>query len=288
MILFILVLCITGLITWALEKPFESFLLKIGMGRKNYRGETIPCGMGILFLLISGSVFLIAPFLDINGWDYKSWLFYVTVLVFGILGFLDDKFGTRGVGGFKGHFMTLLIQHKLTTGAVKAIVGGLFSLYIGWNLVGIAGEPSGIRLSHVNIILQTLINGGLIALSANVINLLDTRPARALKVWGVLILIFILGSPLMGDKIFGNTFGLVFGAMAAVVFVYGIRDLNAESMLGDVGSNPLGAVLGVACCMEMNLTARIILFLLAVFFNLFCEKFSVSQLLDRRKNSGNS
>ena len=69
----------------------------------------------------------------------------------------------------------------------------------------------------------------LVALSANLLNQLDTRPGRALKA-------FLLGSALVG--------GVPKGALAVAVLLapYDHREMT---MLGDAGSNALGALLGL-------------------------------------------
>ena len=69
----------------------------------------------------------------------------------------------------------------------------------------------------------------LVGLSANVVNQLDTRPGRALKA-------FVLGSLLLR--------GAPRGAVAATVLL-APYDLREMAMLGDSGSNTLGAVLGL-------------------------------------------
>ena len=69
----------------------------------------------------------------------------------------------------------------------------------------------------------------LVGLSANVLNQLDTRPGRALKA-------FALGSLLLR--------GAPRGAAAAAVLL-APYDLREMAMLGDSGSNALGAVLGL-------------------------------------------
>ena len=68
----------------------------------------------------------------------------------------------------------------------------------------------------------------LVGLAANAVNQLDTRPGRALKAFGV------------GALLLGNT---PRRAVAAAVLL-APYDLNEMAMLGDGGSNALGAVLG--------------------------------------------
>jgi len=68
----------------------------------------------------------------------------------------------------------------------------------------------------------------LVGLAANVVNQLDTRPGRALKAFG-------LGALLLG--------GAPRRALAVAVLL-APSDLRERAMLGDAGSNTLGAVLG--------------------------------------------
>jgi hypothetical protein len=69
----------------------------------------------------------------------------------------------------------------------------------------------------------------LVGLSANALNQLDTRPGRALKAFGI-------GSLLLRRRIPGRA------VLAAVLIAP--YDLREMTMLGDAGSNALGAVLG--------------------------------------------
>ena len=81
----------------------------------------------------------------------------------------------------------------------------------------------------------------LVALCANVLNQLDTRPGRALKA-------FLLGSLLVR--------GTPRGAVAAAVLLapYDHREMT---MLGDAGSNALGAVLGLHSVRRLSGPRRI-------------------------------
>ena len=69
----------------------------------------------------------------------------------------------------------------------------------------------------------------LVALSANLLNQLDTRPGRALKA-------FLLGSLALRGRPRGAL------AVAVLLAPYDHREMT---MLGDAGSNALGAVLGL-------------------------------------------
>lgn len=278
------VFAFSALLAWALVKPLERKLLAWGMGRENFRGDTIPCGMGLLFVLIGGAESIAVTLMDPRSF----WILPAVILGFGLLGFLDDRYGTRGNGGFKGHFRALFRERRLTTGAAKAIGGGLIALAVGFSSTSdqmrLHSTPlaQGILQSTLG---NTVLNAGIIALFANAINLVDTRPGRAMKVWWVLLAALLcLEIGRVGVMYLPwSYFGWILAAMGGVALVYTHRDLSAKSMLGDVGSNTLGAMLGLGCAGVFDTPTKLVILALLIAFNLFCEKYSVSKLLDRRK-----
>lgn len=136
-------------------------------------------------------------------------------------GAYDDSHGdTDAAKGFRGH-LAALRHGRLTAGTVKLVAISVASLVA-------AACPRPRRG------LEILLAGGVIAGSANLLNLLDLRPGRALKAGlaaGVL-----LGQP-----------GIV-GTCAALL----PGDLGERRMLGDAGANALGAVLGVALVSRLH------------------------------------
>ena len=81
----------------------------------------------------------------------------------------------------------------------------------------------------------------LVALAANALNQLDTRPGRALKAFGVGALVVRPRAP---------------GAVAAAILL-APYDLGEMSMLGDCGSNALGAVLGFGSVERLSRRQRL-------------------------------
>ena len=75
---------------------------------------------------------------------------------------------------------------------------------------------------------RSLRGAALVSLAANFLNQLDTRPGRALKA-------FLLGSAVAGRRT------LPYAGIAVLLAPYDLREMT---MLGDAGSNALGAVLG--------------------------------------------
>jgi UDP-GlcNAc:undecaprenyl-phosphate GlcNAc-1-phosphate transferase len=57
-------------------------------------------------------------------------------------------------------------------------------------------------------------------------------------------------------------------------------DLRRAVMMGDAGSNRLGAVLGLACVLALPLTARILLVLVLLALNILSERISFSKVIE--------
>lgn len=133
----------------------------------------------------------------------------------GLIGSYDDHAGQGHAKGLRGH-LGALGRGEVTSGAVK--LGTLAAL----GLVSAGLAPGRAR------VLDRLMGGAVVAGTANLLNLLDLRPGRALKT-GVASAL-ILRQP------------GVAGACAALL----PGDLAERTMLGDAGANALGAVLGSA------------------------------------------
>jgi UDP-N-acetylmuramyl pentapeptide phosphotransferase/UDP-N-acetylglucosamine-1-phosphate transferase len=148
----------------------------------------------------------------------------------GAVGLYDDLVGQRPrqrlAKGFHGH-LAALRRGEVTSGVVKIVGVGAVGSAAAF-LLDLRG-PAGRRVPHV------LLGAGVIAGSANLVNLLDLRPGRALKV-GIMA-----GAPLA----VGRTGGLAAGPVGACAGLLP-SDLQERTMLGDGGANALGALLGVA------------------------------------------
>ncbi|MDQ1681060.1 MAG: hypothetical protein QOI42_1919 [Frankiaceae bacterium] len=139
-------------------------------------------------------------------------------------GWYDDTRAERTVRakGLRGH-LGALRTGTLTTGAVKLAV------------LAAGGHASARLLGRGRV--DALLSGALVAGTANLVNLLDLRPGRAAKATIAAGLLVALGG--------GHGAGVAGAAAGAALADLG-PDLAEESMLGDTGSNALGAALGVA------------------------------------------
>jgi UDP-N-acetylmuramyl pentapeptide phosphotransferase/UDP-N-acetylglucosamine-1-phosphate transferase len=162
--------------------------------------------------------------------------------VSGAVGFYDDVVGNRpeqkAAKGFAGH-LGALREGFVTSGLVKIAGVGAAGL-VASALIG-----SG-RRSRFGRGADVLLGAGVIAGAANLINLLDLRPGRALKAGA------ILGAPLAVGRHASMTAGTL-GAGAALL----PDDLGEEIMLGDAGANAFGALLGTAFVARSGTAGRV-------------------------------
>lgn len=146
---------------------------------------------------------------------------------------MDDVYGSRHARGLAGHARAL-VAGRLTTGMLKAAGGAV---------VGVAASAwSGQRGWWI------LPAGMVVALCANLANLLDVRPGRCVKAWLVCWAATLTARPPAGAL-------AVSAAVAGGVLAFAPFDLRERAMLGDTGANLLGGVLGVVAVVSLGRTA---------------------------------
>ena len=200
----------------------------------------------------------------------------------GAVGLYDDVVGARpeqkSAKGFKGH-VSALRDGRVTSGMVKVAGVGAAAL-VAATLVDAdravrsadraardaaraadraargagraadrarrsAGPSRRRRPGPVRRLVDIGLGAGVIAGTANLVNLLDLRPGRALKAGT------ILAAPLLA----GPSGGLVAGPLGAGAALLP-EDLGEEIMLGDAGANALGALLGLALAARTSTLGR--------------------------------
>lgn len=173
----------------------------------------------------------------------------------GALGAYDDLAGSGDRRGLRGH-VTALAHGEVTTGAVKLI--GL----------GAAGLAAARLAGHRGV--DVPISGAVVAGAANLVNLLDLRPGRALKVGvahGVPALLPTPGATVLAPAV---------GAAAALL----PGDLGEQTMLGDTGANALGAALGVGILGAYGRVGRLAHLVAITGLTLLSERVSFTKVIE--------
>jgi hypothetical protein len=186
-------------------------------------------------------------------------------------GSYDDLAGNGVRKGFRGH-LGALQAGELTTGAVKiAGIGatGLAAALIAGLPANGDGADSG--TSAPLAVADTLINAGLVAGGANLLNLFDLRPGRAIKV-------ALLTGGLLAPSRRGRAAAAAPLAAAAALLP---EDLGERSMLGDAGANALGAMLGAAAATTLPRSARLAVLAVVVGLTAASEKVSFTKVIER-------
>ncbi len=225
----------------------------------NYSGEKIPLGYGIIFTLNLSLILVTGALLNYYSTVQVYYLLSL-ILPMAFVGILDDTLGDKKYQGFKGHFKSLLLNYKLTTGAIKAILGSYIIFFINfyWNQ------------NWFDIILNTL----LILFMSNFINLLDLRPGRALKV-SLLILLSILFFS-------SESYLLVIAIIITIVYALDF-DLKGKGMMGDVGANVLGVLVGGLLVQNLQLEQKVLVIVLLLVIHIYSEFNSLSLLIKQNK-----
>jgi len=195
----------------------------------------------------------------------------------GCAGLVDDldagaHDGDTPAKGLKGH-LTALAHGRVTTGALKIAVIGSGALVGGVLLARHRSTGAGARplaSSAVDAVSSAVV----IAAWANLLNLLDLRPGRALKT------ACIVSTPLLATPgrdgeptrmLAAGTLGVSLAALP--------EDLLENTMLGDTGANAVGALLGTALACHPSRAVRAGAALSGIGLILASEKVSFSRVI---------
>jgi hypothetical protein len=165
----------------------------------------------------------------------------------------DDLAGSGDRRGFRGH-LGALRHGEVTTGAAK--LGG----------IGVTGLASAAMAGGSPA--DVVINAGLVAGGANLLNLFDLRPGRAIKV-----------AVASGALIAAGGSSRPVPPLAAALTLLP-EDLAERAMLGDCGANALGAMLGAAAT-GLPRPARLALLAGITGLTAASEKISFTKVIER-------
>ncbi len=242
-------------------------LNEAGMTRSNYRRRKVAFPLGAV--LVAASLVALAPLavlddradLDLLDPDLRRWFAYAIGVAF--LGLFDDAIG-RGASretprGWRGHGRAVL-RGELSTGAIKAIGALALAAYATSGL----GRQS----------LDYLADLALLLLATNFFNLLDLRPGRAEKalvlVGAGLCLGYWTPAPL-------ELLGLFVGPVLVGMYF----SLGEKAMLGDTGSNLIGALAGIWLLETLSGNGRLIALAVLILLTIYGEFRSLSKVIDR-------
>lgn len=236
-------------------------MLKMGgLMKSNCHGMTIPSTAGIIFSAVLAITYvLLAIFYYVNV-DAYIYLGFISLI--SLAGLVDDVAGNRDNRGFTGHFSFLLQKREFTTGIWKAGLGGIVAVL----------AAAAFSITWWDILINTL----LVALMANVFNLLDVCPGRSIKVFFLASLLVMLFLP-------SYTANILLYPIAGAVGAYAVYDFQGKAMMGDAGSNLIGLALGLAIMAGGNMGTRIIIVILLLLLHVVSERFSFSQVINNNK-----
>ncbi len=266
----------TFVITRLMLPGLLQVITKAGFVRPNYREEAVPMGVGLVFFLacmpVGVGLMAILPSLS-----RQLPLFLLGIATMSLVGLIDDVLGNRATSGLRGHFSKLFLKGELTTGAIKAIIGGILGLGIalaatpGGSLGGNPGDsPGG---NPAGILLQALT----ITLSINAVNLLDLRPGRAGKGFALAALVLVI---LSWPWVFHPEIVFLIMVLGSLL-AYLPKDLKAQAMMGDAGANALGVTLGVVSSWILPPQGLLVNLIVLLMLHILTERYSLTEYIEK-------
>lgn len=246
--------------------------------RTNFHGATVSLRGGVA--MAGASVASAAVASALSDQPRAALGGVVASLGGGLAGYIDDvdqgaHDGGKVAKGLKGH-LGALAHGQVTTGVIKIAGIGASALaasaLVGSKATSVSGKAADLALNTV-----------LIAGTANLANLLDLRPGRALKAT-VLVATPLSYFSAAAAKPEASASGasaqrlLASGLNAAAITAL-VEDLQETTMLGDTGANAAGALLGTSLAANDSWKLRLGTALGVVGLILASEKVSFSKVI---------
>jgi UDP-GlcNAc:undecaprenyl-phosphate/decaprenyl-phosphate GlcNAc-1-phosphate transferase len=237
--------------------------------RTNHRGEPVTLLEGPAAAAAAAGAALIAPGLPARARAALA----VAGAGAAAFGGYDDLKGSTARRGFRGH-LGALARGEITSGAVKMAGIGLTGLAAAALAggAGADGDKTGGDRTGGAPAADLLINAGLAAGGANLLNLFDLRPGRAIKVGLAASAALGVASP-EGARAAAASAGAALAVLP--------EDLGERAMLGDAGANALGGMLGVTAAVALPRTARIAVLAAIAGLTAASEVVSFTRVIDR-------
>ena len=259
-------LAVSLVVAAAFLGPWLRDMARSGLARQNYRGRAVAFPAGAV--LVACSLVALVPLavlddradLDLLDPELRRWAVYV--LGVALLGVMDDALG-RGPDaaaprGWRAHARAVAAG-RFSTGFIKA-VGAL----------GLAAyATSGLGRHDLGYVADLV----LLLLTTNLFNLLDLRPGRVEKVFVALLAGLCIGAWTVAPL---DLLGLFIGP----VLVGAAFTLRERAMLGDTGSNLVGALAGISLLITLGDGGRIVALALVAALNVYGEFRSISRTIE--------
>jgi UDP-GlcNAc:undecaprenyl-phosphate/decaprenyl-phosphate GlcNAc-1-phosphate transferase len=246
--------------------PWLRDMAASGLTRENYRGRRLAFPAGAPMLACS--LLALAPLavlddradLDLLDPELRRWIVYV--LGVSLLGLLDDALG-RGAAadtprGWRGH-ASAIAAGRFSTGALKAVGALALAAYVA----------SGRGQEGIDYVRDL----ALLLLATNLFNLLDLRPGRVEKAFLLLLAGLCLGAwsaePLE-----------LLGIFIGPVLVVAAFTLSERAMLGDTGSNLVGALAGTSLLVTLEGGGRWVALAIVAALTIYGEFRSISKAVE--------
>ena len=244
--------------------PLVRGLRDQGFARENYRGATVafPAGIAIpvvaLIALIPLSLIAQVGDQDVFRPGFGGATLYV--LGVALLGLLDDLVGSRlPARGWRGHARAAA-GGGLSTGAIKAAGSLGLALFV----TAASGLDTG----------RYLLATAVLVVATNLFNLLDLRPGRSIKA------LLLLGVGLSAGAATLEPLWKL-GIFVAPLIVLLPLDLRERGMLGDTGSNAIGAVAGLWLVYSLDTLGQAIALAVMAAVTVYGEFRSIARVIDR-------
>jgi UDP-GlcNAc:undecaprenyl-phosphate GlcNAc-1-phosphate transferase len=226
--------------------------------RTNHRGEPLTLLEGPALAVGACAALAAAPGLDARLKAAGA----VAVGGAAAFGVLDDLAERGSRKGLRGH-LGALAGGEVTTGGIK--VAGLAATGAAAAALALSSGGAGRARPRELVPAAALVAG-----CANLANLLDLRPGRALKV-------ALLPAP---AALAAGSAGALVAAVTGPAFALLPEDLGERAMLGDGGANAAGALLGVALVAGAGPRVRLAALAAVAGLTLASEKVSFTKVIE--------
>ncbi|MFP3387884.1 UDP-N-acetylmuramyl pentapeptide phosphotransferase [Brevibacillus sp. SIMBA_040] len=256
----------------ALLEHVTKKLKDMGMQRVNYRGAEVLTAGGIMVVasstLTMGALLLCMQVSGIAPSSLNHGLLLMAgMITLAVWGWQDDRATDEPAKGFRGHLGALWRERKVTSGLWKAWGGGSTALLIS--------------LAFAGTVWTWLLAVCLLAITPNVLNLFDMRPARALKVFWLLLVIVGVAAyyfPAHNSSTLDWVWFLPVLTSSILLFRH---DASGKIMLGDTGANSLGFVIGYAFVTHTSVQVQLLILVFFIGLHVMAEFMSFTQLIER-------